>query len=267
MKKSFDPFSIISLPKKPYNQYGFAKVITKHNYPNIHGMTVFYVEIFNESMRTIHIHTNCDEIGYVLEGEIQVFIYQTNLQRHIFKVQKGECWFIPKGSLHSLNNIGEKNAKLYVGFNSDDPTNIDLKKLIGETDSNPLFSKLENINVINTGNHTKYLHRPIFWNPISTFSVHEKMFTKKDSHHIFWIKNSDVFYVNLDEKCFIQSLNETIQFNKHNYYFVSIGVPHSFIIKKNTRLLMFYTCKKLDKIYLKNALKLFPNKIIKDCIS
>ena len=268
MEKSFDPFLIASSPTKPYNKYGIAKVITKNNFPTLNGVTVFYVEIFDESMRTIHIHSNCDEIGYVLNGEIQVFIYDSEERQVIFTVKQGECWFIPRGSLHSLNNIGNIPARLFVGFNSDLPMSIDLKKMMGKTDINPLFSKLEPIAISHKGNSTKYMDKPMFWNPTPSFSIHKLVLKPRDSNRIFWIKNSSVFYVNLHQKCILtrSDENKTIEFNPYNYCFLSIGVPHSFIIKKKTPLLMYYTCSQLDIIFLEEALTLFPKKVVKNCL-
>jgi len=259
---SFDPFSVPSMPNKPYNQFGVAKIVTSQNYPSIKGITVFYIEIFEESMRTIHVHANCDEIGYVLDGEIQVFIYSP--KKVIFKVKKGGSWFIPRGAIHSLNNIGPKNAKLFVGFNSDTPSNYDLKKIVGLSEINPLFSRLGPSHIPNRGDYSSFSHAPIYWSPIPDFSIHKMRLDKKDTGRIFWFMDSSVFYVNLGNQCVIQIFGSATTMKKYNYYFVSIGLPHSFLIREPTDILLFYTSKTLNKMNL--DLSLFPEDIIKNCL-
>lgn len=243
---AFDPFSVRSLPHEPYNHFGYAKIITKQNYPSIKGMTVYYIEIFHESMRTIHVHGDCDEIGYVLKGKIQVFIYTP--QKVIFSVDQGGSWFIPRGALHSLNNIGSENAKLFVGFNSDMPSNYDLKKVLGISRSNPLFSHQGTYHPKDIGNAIPYKQKPIHWSPTKHFSIHKIILDeKKNSGQLFWYPDSAIFYVNVGKTCLIKIFNKKIIFKTLHYFFIEMGIPHSFIMDEPIELLMFYTSKKLYK--------------------
>jgi len=116
---------VTKLPKLGNGLFGFAYAPDKLNFPVLVSFTTYYVEIFDESMRCIHIH-DCDELGYVAEGAIEVLIWTDDNQYTKTLVPEGNLWFIPKGALHSLNNVGKEHAKLWVGFNSTMPSNTDL---------------------------------------------------------------------------------------------------------------------------------------------
>lgn len=104
-----------NIKKSGLEQYGSVQGADGSNY--LASFSLFSVEIYDNSMRTIHSH-QCDEFGFVQDGVIQVFIWKNEKDYTMTTVTKGNLWFIPKGALHSLNNIGEKNAVLRIAFNS-----------------------------------------------------------------------------------------------------------------------------------------------------
>jgi mannose-6-phosphate isomerase-like protein (cupin superfamily) len=108
-------------------KYGKAQAVNRLNY--LASFSVFYVEIFDNSMRTIHSH-DCDELGFVQEGVIQVFIWKNAKEYTMTEVTQGNLWFIPSGALHSLNNVGDTNAILRIAFNSTLPSNNDISVLL-----------------------------------------------------------------------------------------------------------------------------------------
>lgn len=105
---------------------GSAYVVGKDNFPVLDGVTCYTVEVWEECMRLPHWHPNASELGYVLDGAIEIIIWRSPGESAVFALGPGMCWFIPKASLHSLNNIGNKKAKLLVGFSVDSPQDIDL---------------------------------------------------------------------------------------------------------------------------------------------
>lgn len=117
------------LPTYGLHKYGTATPVNKTIFPVLNTFTSYYVEIFDESMRCVHIHDS-DEVGYVAEGQIEVFIWESETVYTKTLIEQGNSWFIPKGALHSLNNVGEKYAKLYVAFNSPHPSNTDIAILL-----------------------------------------------------------------------------------------------------------------------------------------
>lgn len=105
---------------------GTAWVVDKGNFPVLEGITCFTLELWDESMRIPHWHPNASELGYVVSGEVQIIIWRSPGETAVFNLSEGMCWFIPQGSLHSLNNIGEQKAELLVAFSSAQPQDIDL---------------------------------------------------------------------------------------------------------------------------------------------
>lgn len=106
-------------------KYGGVIPVNNQNFPVLTTFTSYYVEIFDESMRAIHLH-NADELGYIFEGAIEIFIWLDNKIHTKTFCSAGNCYYIPKGSLHSLNNVSKEKAKLYIAFNSPEPSNIDI---------------------------------------------------------------------------------------------------------------------------------------------
>lgn len=108
-------------------KYGIAKPVNGSNY--LASFSLYSVEIYDNSMRTIHSH-DCDELGFVQDGVIQVFIWKNEKDYTMTTVTKGNLWFIPRGTLHSLNNVGDNNAVLRVAFNSKTPSDNDISVLL-----------------------------------------------------------------------------------------------------------------------------------------
>lgn len=54
----------------------------------------------------LHKHDNTDHVQYVLEGKIKI-----TLDGNEQTVEKDDIIFIPKGTAHSYQNFGEKDAK------------------------------------------------------------------------------------------------------------------------------------------------------------
>ena len=113
------------------NKYGLAKTINSQNFPILQNITSYHLEIYDNSMRTIHMHNNCNELGFLVKGKIQVIIYFDDLYPTVFTVEKGNIWFIPKGFPHCLNNIDDGISEMFVGFSSDSPDSIDISVMIG----------------------------------------------------------------------------------------------------------------------------------------
>jgi len=116
------------LPPLGTGEYGIAHGVHKTNFNVLNTFTTYYVEIYDDSMRCIHIHDS-NEMGYVADGAIEVIIWsETKFTKTL--ATKGCMWFIPKGALHSLNNVGEKNATLWIAFNNTNPSNTDVAVLM-----------------------------------------------------------------------------------------------------------------------------------------
>jgi oxalate decarboxylase/phosphoglucose isomerase-like protein (cupin superfamily) len=131
MNNKLDLSTIPFVPTTLNNKYGLAQSISQKNFPVLEEITSYHLEIYHDSMRTVHLHTNCNELGFLLSGKIQVLIYFDEKIPTVFTVLPGNLWFIPKGFPHSLNNIGTETSEMFVGFSNATPDNIDISVMIG----------------------------------------------------------------------------------------------------------------------------------------
>ena len=84
---------------------------------------VFYYELVTKGMRVPHWHSNGNEVGTVTSGKLRVEIWEKNDKPTIYYVEPGQTWFIPKGKLHSLENVGTDQVKFIVVY--DNPVTAD----------------------------------------------------------------------------------------------------------------------------------------------
>ena len=62
----------------------------------------------------VHRHPNCEEVLYVISGEIEHFVEGTPRVR----MRSGECILIPRNLKHQAINVGRARAQLLVAFSS-----------------------------------------------------------------------------------------------------------------------------------------------------
>lgn len=115
-----------TVPSVTTKQVGTARMVSKDIFPVLEGVTCYTLEIWEECMRLPHWHPNASELGYVVSGSIEVILWRSPGETAMFTLTEGMCWFIPQSALHSLNNVGDKPAMLFVGFSNDRPQDIDL---------------------------------------------------------------------------------------------------------------------------------------------
>ena len=120
---------VFKLPNYGLHKYGSAIPVNKTIFPALTTFTAYYVEIYDESMRCVHLHDS-DEVGYVAEGAIEVFICESETVYTKVLVPQGNSWFIPRGTLHSLNNVSKEQATLWVAFNSPTPSDTDVAVIL-----------------------------------------------------------------------------------------------------------------------------------------
>ena len=85
---------------------------------------MFFYDLVDNAMRVPHWHSDGDEIGLVLEGKIRVTIWNGNdCEKKVFTAEKMGTWFIPKGTLHCLENFSSEESKFLVCY--DNPNTAD----------------------------------------------------------------------------------------------------------------------------------------------
>lgn len=84
---------------------------------------LFYYELEQKAMRVPHWHANGDEVGLVVSGKMRVEIWEKTGKPSIYYVEPGQTWFIPRGKLHVLENVGPVQLKFIVVY--DNPITAD----------------------------------------------------------------------------------------------------------------------------------------------
>jgi quercetin dioxygenase-like cupin family protein len=79
-------------------------------------LTVGYTVIAVGANNPRHRHPNCEEVLYVLKGDIRHHIEGTT----DVLMTTGDCITIPRDRIHQAFNIGERPAELLVAFSSAD---------------------------------------------------------------------------------------------------------------------------------------------------
>ncbi|MEI6416692.1 MAG: cupin domain-containing protein [Verrucomicrobiota bacterium] len=118
---------------KPQNECpcGSRLAITKENFPMLHGMALYQLKLEAGCYREPHWHPNADELGYCLSGKALVTIFSHGNQHDCFTIEPGEMFFVPSGSIHAIENIGEGCAEFILSFSHERPEDFGLSGAVG----------------------------------------------------------------------------------------------------------------------------------------
>jgi oxalate decarboxylase len=117
----------------PHNtaEGGYRILGTKKNFPALNGMSVYFLSLQPQAVREPHWHANADELGYCIKGNLLISLYANGNDRETFLISQGETFFIPSGSLHTLENVGAEAAELILQFSHDEPEDFGLSSVFG----------------------------------------------------------------------------------------------------------------------------------------
>jgi oxalate decarboxylase len=82
------------------------------------------------ALRELHWHPNADEWQYVIDGRVAVTLFGSHARFRIETLEQGDVGYIPQGYGHSIENVGDKSARVLIGFNSGNYETIDLSQWI-----------------------------------------------------------------------------------------------------------------------------------------
>ena len=124
-------FQFSRLKPQNINNGGSRILATKSNFPALQGMSLYKLMLNPKAVREPHWHANADELGYCLQGKALVSIFATGNVKSTFQIEKGQAFFIPSGSLHSIENVGEDPIEIILQFSSDTPEDFALSTSFG----------------------------------------------------------------------------------------------------------------------------------------
>jgi oxalate decarboxylase len=82
------------------------------------------------ALRELHWHPTADEWHYVIEGDISVTMFGSHGRFRTEVLTKGDVGYIPQGYGHSIENVGNKQCRVLIGFNTGIYATIDLSQWI-----------------------------------------------------------------------------------------------------------------------------------------
>jgi oxalate decarboxylase len=123
-------YRLLAQPPHGTYQGGREWRVDSTRFPIAKTITGVVLELDAGALRTLHWHPNADEWQYVLDGEVSVTLFGSHGRFRIEQLQQGDVGYIPQGYGHSIENTGNKAARVLIGFNTGVYETIDLSQWI-----------------------------------------------------------------------------------------------------------------------------------------
>jgi oxalate decarboxylase len=123
-------YRLLAQPPHGTFQGGREWRVDSSRFPIAKTITGVVLDLDPGALRTLHWHPNADEWQYVLDGSVSVTLFGSHGRTRTEQLQQGDVGYIPQGYGHSIENIGEKPARVLIGFNSGIYQTIDLSQWI-----------------------------------------------------------------------------------------------------------------------------------------
>lgn len=133
------------LSQNPYRTFkgGREWRVDSTMFPISKTVTGVILELDPGALRELHWHPSADEWQYVIDGDISVTMFGSHGRFRTETLSKGDVAYIPQGYGHSIENIGSKQCRILIGFNSGVYEAIDLSQWIA---GNPVDVLVTNFN-------------------------------------------------------------------------------------------------------------------------
>ncbi len=104
--------------------------VDSSRFPIAKTITGVVLDLDPGALRTLHWHPNADEWQYVLAGSVSVTLFGSHGRFRTEALEQGDVGYIPQGYGHSIENTGDKPARILIGFNAGIYETIDLAQWI-----------------------------------------------------------------------------------------------------------------------------------------
>lgn len=180
-------FFNLKLIKPQYeNEGGSLTLVTSKEVPGLVNLSFINLTLKRNGVLEPIWHPNAHKIGYCTQGNVCVSI-RTPADKETFTVHKGDLFFIPKGYVHSIENLDENNSVINFALNHSLPEVMHLSQAL-DSISNSVFNSTFNTPVSFIENLKK---SKIIKDPLKTLSQSKKFNTSSDSKYKFNIENSE----------------------------------------------------------------------------
>lgn len=124
-------FPLAATPPQLTTEFGSRTAANRENFPILQGLSLYRLQIHAGCFREPHWHANADELGYCLQGQALVTIFSSGNEHEQFLIREGEMFFVPSGSLHAIENIGNGDAEFAISFSHALPEDFGLSGFAG----------------------------------------------------------------------------------------------------------------------------------------
>ena len=109
---------------------GLVHRANKAAFPILRGVAAFTLQLDPHAIRQPHLHTNANEISYIVSGKAQVGLIGPGGEKHLFDLAPGEVAFQPAGWPHWLENTGDAPMFAVFMYSHEQPETIDMPDVI-----------------------------------------------------------------------------------------------------------------------------------------
>ncbi len=141
-------YELLSQPPHSTFKGGREWRVDASRFPISKTVTGVILDLEPGGLRELHWHPTSDEWQYVIDGTMSVTMFGSHGRYRTETLSKGDVGYIPQGYGHSVENVGDKPARLLIGFNTGNYAKIDLSQWIAGNPAHVLatnFSQPESL--------------------------------------------------------------------------------------------------------------------------
>ena len=133
------------LAQSPHRVYAGGREwrVDSARFPISKTITGVVLDLDPAALRELHWHPNADEWQYIIDGQVNVTLFGSGGRFRIETLEQGDVGYIPQGYGHSIENVGDKPARVLIGLNSGTYEAIDLSQWIAGNPADVLATNFE----------------------------------------------------------------------------------------------------------------------------
>lgn len=126
LKKIPHLFGLNTTPPQKVTEAGYRITATAENFPALKNLSVALLVLQPKGFREPHWHPNAAELSYCIQGKALMTIFSPGAGHDTFLIEAGDLAYVPMGFMHHVENVGETEVKLLIGFDHENPEDLNL---------------------------------------------------------------------------------------------------------------------------------------------
>jgi quercetin dioxygenase-like cupin family protein len=122
-------FSLVGAADSPIPG-GMVHRANKAAFPALAGVAAFSLALDPHALRQPHLHTNANELSYLVAGQARVGLVGPGGEQHLFDLAPGEVAYQPMGWVHWFENAGDQPLFAVFMYSHEQPETIDMPDVI-----------------------------------------------------------------------------------------------------------------------------------------